>query len=120
MNMEDIYNEIERQDFHGDYPHWVYVTTCECGPGEDEDEDDDNGQRTWDSGYKEQDLKQTGYYHVGGIEVIDYIQAKLTPEQFKGYLLGNIYKYSGRCQYKGEYEKDVVKLAQYVNWLLKC
>jgi hypothetical protein len=60
------------------------------------------------------------YYQVGGIEVIDYIRAKLTPEQYKGYLLGNIYKYSGRAQYKGEYEKDVVKLAQYTNWLLQC
>lgn len=60
------------------------------------------------------------YYNVGGIEVIDYIKAKLTPEQYKGYLLGNIYKYSGRCQHKGEYEKDVTKLAQYVNWLMTC
>lgn len=59
------------------------------------------------------------YYQKGGIEVIDYIKAKLTPEQYKGYLLGNIYKYSGRCQYKGEYQKDIVKLAQYTNWLLK-
>jgi len=58
------------------------------------------------------------YYRKGGIEVIDFIKAKLTQEQYKGYLLGNIYKYSGRCQYKGEYEKDLVKLAQYTNWLL--
>lgn len=57
------------------------------------------------------------YYRVGGIEVIDYIKAKLTPEQYKGYLLGNIYKYSGRCQYKGEYQKDVKKLAEYIKWL---
>ena len=60
------------------------------------------------------------YYNVGNIEIIDYIKAKLSPEQYKGYLLGNIYKYSGRAQYKGEYEKDVVKLAQYVNWLMLC
>ena len=59
------------------------------------------------------------YYEVGNIAVIDYIKAKLTLEQYKGYLLGNIYKYSGRCQYKGEYQKDVLKLAQYTNWLLK-
>jgi hypothetical protein len=61
--------------------------------------------------------KKQNYYKVGGIEVIDYIKAKLTPEQFKGYLLGNIYKYSGRCQYKGEYVKDVMKLAEYTQWL---
>lgn len=58
-----------------------------------------------------------GYYDVGGIEVIDYIQAKLTPEQFKGYLLGNIYKYSGRMQYKGEETKDLNKLGEYTHWL---
>lgn len=57
------------------------------------------------------------YYKVGGIEVIDYIKAKLTSEQYRGYLLGNIYKYSGRCQYKGEYEKDITKLSDYVKWL---
>ena len=60
------------------------------------------------------------YYNTGGIEVINYIRAKLTPEQYKGYLLGNIYKYSGRAQYKGEYEKDITKMSQYVNWLLQC
>jgi len=61
--------------------------------------------------------RSNGYYDVGGIEVIDYIAAKLTPEQYKGYLLGNIYKYSGRMQYKGEELKDVKKLANYTQWL---
>lgn len=59
----------------------------------------------------------TKYYAVGGIEVIDYIKAKLTPEQYKGYLLGNIYKYSGRLQYKGDETKDIAKLAEYTDWL---
>lgn len=63
--------------------------------------------------------KNNDYYKIGGIEVIDFIKAKLSPEQYKGYLLGNIYKYSGRCQYKGEYQKDIIKLGQYTNWLLK-
>lgn len=62
-------------------------------------------------------VRHTDYYKVGGIEVIDFIRAKLTPEQYKGYLLGNIYKYSGRCQYKGEYKKDILKLAEYIQWL---
>jgi len=61
--------------------------------------------------------KKQGYYDVGGIEVIDYIKAKLTPEQYKGYLLGNIYKYSGRMQYKGEETKDILKLNEYTHWL---
>ena len=57
------------------------------------------------------------YYDVGGIEVIDYIKAKLTPEQYKGYLLGNVYKYSGRMQYKGTEQQDTKKLVDYVTWL---
>lgn len=90
----DVYSQVEA-DTH---PHWVLGAE-----------------------YKHRNPTPTpnDYYKVGGIEVIDYVKAKLTPEQYKGYLIGNIYKYSGRCQYKGEYQKDVVKLAQYTNWLLK-
>lgn len=68
-------------------------------------------------GYPCEIVRGSSYYEVGGIEVISYIKAKLTPEQYKGYLLGNIMKYSGRCQYKGEYQKDVKKLAEYTRWL---
>jgi hypothetical protein len=57
------------------------------------------------------------YYAVGGIEVIDYIKAKLTDEQYKGYLLGNIIKYSGRLNWKGYDKEDTHKLAEYSQWL---
>ena len=63
--------------------------------------------------------KSNSYYDIGGIEVIDYIKAKLTPEQYKGYLLGNIYKYSGRMQYKGDEDSDIKKLSTYTNWLME-
>ena len=33
------------------------------------------------------------HYKIGGIETIDYIEAKLTKEQFRGYLVGNVIKY---------------------------
>jgi len=69
--------------------------------------------------HKAKTQQRQDYYDVGGIEVIDYIKAKLTDEQYKGYLLGNIYKYSGRMQYKGDENRDTIKLAQYTNWLLK-
>lgn len=38
------------------------------------------------------DQKRT-YYDAGGIETLDVIKAKLTPEQYHGYLLGNVIKY---------------------------
>ena len=36
------------------------------------------------------------HYKIGGIETIAYIEAKLTKEQFKGYLVGNVIKYISR------------------------
>lgn len=57
------------------------------------------------------------YYAIGGIECIDYIKAKLTKEQYEGYLLGNVLKYTSRCEYKGEKKKDIEKLAKYAQWL---
>jgi hypothetical protein len=57
------------------------------------------------------------YYDVGGIPTIDVIKAKLTPEQFEGFLLGNAIKYALRMNHKESKEKDAGKLAQYSDWL---
>ena len=57
--------------------------------------------------------KKSTYYDVGGIEVMDVIEAKLTTEQFRGYLLGNCIKYSLRCNHKGTMDRDVEKLTNY-------
>ena len=57
------------------------------------------------------------HYKVGGIEVIDFIKAKLTPDEFRGYLQGNILQYSSRVGYKGDASEDVGKLIWYANKL---
>lgn len=57
------------------------------------------------------------HYKVGGIETIDYIQAKLSPEQYKGYLLGNIIKYTSRFQHKNGAE-DLKKSKWYMDRLI--
>ena len=57
------------------------------------------------------------HYKVGGIEVIDFIKAKLTLDEFRGYLQGNILKYSSRVGYKGDASEDVGKLIWYANKL---
>jgi hypothetical protein len=57
------------------------------------------------------------HYLVGGIETIDYIQAKLTGEQFTGYLVGNVIKYLSRFEYKAG-EEDLQKARWYLNRLL--
>ena len=53
------------------------------------------------------------HYKIGGIEAIDYIQAKLTPEEFRGYLKGNVLKYTSRAGYKEDAGKDVDKMVWY-------
>ena len=57
------------------------------------------------------------HYKVGGIEVIDFIKAKLTAEEFRGYLQGNVLKYSSRVGYKGDAYEDLAKLVWYANKL---
>ncbi len=43
------------------------------------------------------------HYTKGGIETIDFIQAKLSPEEYRGYLRGNLLKYASRM---GEKDSD--------------
>ena len=62
-------------------------------------------------------VNQPPHYTVGGIEVIDFIKAKLTTEEFRGYLQGNILKYSSRVGFKGDADEDVGKLIWYANKL---
>jgi hypothetical protein len=57
------------------------------------------------------------YYDAGGIEVMDVIRAKLTPEQFEGYLLGNVIKYSLRANHKGQKLRDIEKIENYAKEL---
>lgn len=42
------------------------------------------------------------YYDAGGIEVVDVIRAKLTHQQYPGFLLGNAIKYQLRMMHKSD------------------
>jgi hypothetical protein len=57
------------------------------------------------------------HYKVGGVETIDYIKAKMTQEQFEGYLLGNVIKYISRFQHKNGAE-DLRKAHWYLTKLI--
>ena len=63
------------------------------------------------------DVNQPPHYKIGGIETIDVIEAKLTPEEFRGYLKGNVMKYASRTGYKGDALQDAGKMAWYANRL---
>ena len=41
------------------------------------------------------------HYAAGSVECIDAIEAQLTPEEFRGYLKGNVAKYMWRERQKG-------------------
>src|SRR5437868_4413183 len=57
------------------------------------------------------------HYTAGGIETIDILKAKLTPEQFEGFLLGNILKYLTRARHKNGVE-DLKKARWYLERLI--
>ena len=57
------------------------------------------------------------HYTDGGIETIDYLQAKLTPEEFKGFCKGNAIKYMSRAGKKGDAVEDYQKAMWYLERL---
>jgi len=59
-------------------------------------------------------VNKPSHYNNGNIECIDYIEQQLSPEEFKGYLLGNVIKYTHRHKYKNGLE-DLKKAQWYQN-----
>lgn len=59
------------------------------------------------------DLNKMPHYQ-GAIECIDYIKDKLSKEQFIGFCLGNVIKYTSRWEKKGGTE-DLKKAMYYLN-----
>ena len=55
-------------------------------------------------------VNQPPHYKMGGIETIDFIEAK----QF-GYNLGNVVKYISRADHKGSHYEDLLKARWYLN-----
>ena len=60
------------------------------------------GTADWDA-VRPDMVNSPPHYTKGGIETIDYIQAKLSPEEYRGYLRGNLLKYASRL---GEKDSD--------------
>ena len=81
----------------------------------------DDLKKAWDSVNKNIDkniiathhtdmVNQPPHYKMGGIETIDFIEAK----QF-GYNLGNVVKYISRADHKGSHYEDLLKARWYLN-----
>ena len=60
------------------------------------------------------------HYKTGGIEAIDYIEAKLSPEEFAGYCRGNALKYLSRAGHKDDAVQDYRKAKWYIERLISC
>lgn len=64
-------------------------------------------------------VNHPAHYTNGFIECIDYMQDVLTPDEFRGYLRGQVIKYQHRLMAKGNPAQDAAKLAWYANRLVK-
>lgn len=58
-------------------------------------------------------------HYQGKIECIDYLQDKLTAEEFRGFLKGNVLKYLSRATKKENELEDYKKAQWYMNKLIK-
>lgn len=63
------------------------------------------------------DINHPAHYTSGGMEVWDILKAKLTSEQYYGFMYGNALKYLFRHQLKGSGIKDLEKAKVYTE---KC
>lgn len=64
-------------------------------------------------------VREPSHYTVGGIETIDYMAAKATPEEFRGHLRLTAMKYLSRAGHKGDALEDYKKAQVYLGWLVK-
>ncbi len=63
--------------------------------------------------FHSEEVDSPPHYTEGGIETIDYLRAKLTKDQYLGYLRGNILKYTSRIGHKGHPIVDAGKIRWY-------
>jgi hypothetical protein len=64
-------------------------------------------------------INHPAHYKVGGIETIEYMKAKSTPEEFKGHLRLTAIKYLSRTGYKDDALQDLKKAQWYLNRLIE-
>lgn len=65
-------------------------------------------------------VEASNYYdthYAGEIQPIELMQMTMPQEQFIGFLIGNIIKYTMRCGKKDDPEKEKAKIHRYKYWL---
>jgi len=71
-----------------------------------------------DEAEKQDMVNQPNHYTAGGIEVFDYLEAKLSGEALEGYFTGNVIKYISRYKHKNGVE-DLKKAQVYLGKLIE-
>lgn len=56
-------------------------------------------------------------HYDGTIQPLEFMQAQMTQEEFRGFLKGNIIKYTARCGKKDDPAKEMTKVLRYAKWL---
>ena len=72
------------------------------------------------SGWKPKDRQDTEDFEAhysGTIQPLEYMQAQMSQEEFRGFLKGNIIKYVSRCGKKDDPVKEMTKVLRYADWL---
>lgn len=67
-------------------------------------------------GPKHDPIHNPSHYTNGGIEFIEVLRAKLSSDEFRGFLKGNVIKYTLRAEHK-DGAQDYAKGARYAKWL---
>lgn len=64
-------------------------------------------------------IHHPSHYNLNGIECYDVIRAVLGTDGFRCFCEGNIIKYAFRMRHKGQYLKDVKKVREYADQIIK-
>ena len=64
-------------------------------------------------------VNHPSHYTSGGIETIEYMEAKSTPEEFRGHLRLTAIKYLSRAGLKEDTLQDLQKARWYLDRLIK-
>ena len=60
--------------------------------------------------------KEAQHYIDSAMQPIEFMQTVMTPEQFRGFCIGNVVKYIARAPYKQQETSDKAKAKQYAYW----
>jgi hypothetical protein len=64
-------------------------------------------------------VNSPSHYTSNGLEVIEILEMKMSPEDFQAYCLGNVLKYLFRAKYKGKELEDNKKALWYLDRKIK-